>query len=135
MTQWTKFGPKAVKRDMDLVRDILLQVEQSGDVSKLEIEVDDIDKTVFGYHQHIIIDAGLAEGVDQTNLGHTNPQARITSPTWKGHEFLDAARDPSTWENAKDRAGKVGGVSLQVMTSILTELVRGELQDNSGLQP
>ncbi len=116
-----------MKRDMDLIREILLQVEQSTDVSRLEIEVGDIDKIVIGYHQHIIIDAGLAEGVDQTNLGDTNPQAKIASLTWKGHEFLDAARDPSTWENAKDRAGKVGGVSLQVMTSILTELIKEKL--------
>jgi len=45
--------------------------------------------------------------------------------TWDGHEFLDAARNPSLWERAKCTALKqTGGLSLEVLKSVLIDLAK-----------
>ncbi len=39
--------------------------------------------------------AGLATGIDVTHFVSVGLEALLTSLTWAGHEFADAARDKS----------------------------------------
>ena len=61
-----------------------------------------------------------------------SPRAEIDWLTWKGHEFLDAARDPSTWETAKAKLKSAGkdlhSVSVGVLTRLLTDIIRRSLE-------
>ena len=47
--------------------------------------------------------------------------------TWKGHEFLDLARDQNRWNQAKGIIGRVGSAPLAVWTKVLNDLVLKEL--------
>jgi hypothetical protein len=76
-----------------------------------------------GYHIYIMMQEGLIDGWDVTHSGSGGPQAMAKSLTWKGHEFLDLARDQERWNRAKAIIAKLGGAPLSVWTKVLTDLV------------
>ena len=69
----------------------------------------------------MLLEAGLVEGEESTELG-SEPSGFISRLTWEGHEFLESAKDSGRWREAKEAIGKVGGASLQVWSSVLTQL-------------
>lgn len=87
---------------MDLIRQILLKLEEApytGGWANLEIEKG-LDDDVYAYHVQLLHEAGLIEAQDLSTLhGVAWKPKRLT---WEGHEFLEAAREPSRWEKAKD---------------------------------
>lgn len=115
-----------MKRDMDLARQILLAVEerpyQSGSgftLTHKEIEAETLD-----YHVMLLHEAGLIEATNTTYLGGKTVW-RIKRLTWQGHEFLEAARDQSTWNQAKKTISEKGGsLTFDVLKGVLTQLAR-----------
>jgi hypothetical protein len=76
-----------------------------------------------GYHAHIMMQEGLIEGCDVTSTASAGPEAIATSLTWKGHEFLDLARDQERWNRAKAIIAKVGSAPISVWMKVLTDLL------------
>ena len=76
-----------------------------------------------GYHAHIMMQEGLIEAADITTMDSSGPEAMPTSLTWKGHEFLDLARDQDRWNRAKAIVAKVGGAPISVWMKVLTDLM------------
>ena len=76
-----------------------------------------------GYHVHIMMQEGLVEGCDATNFESDGPEAIPTSLTWKGHEFLDLARDQERWNRAKAIIAKVGSAPIMVWMKVLNDLL------------
>ena len=74
-----------------------------------------------------MMEDGLIEGVDVTHLGSKGSEAMPRSLTWKGHEFLDLARDQKRWNQAKTAIGKVGSAPLSVWMKVLQDLMFKEL--------
>ena len=119
-----------MKRDMDLVRKILLAIEESesGDI-KLDRLGDDLDRVY--RHVELMKEFGL---VDATIIpGGDGPEEKIVlcevrGLTWEGHDFLEKARDESIWEKAKRICmEKPGGFALDVFSSVLTDLISNRL--------
>lgn len=95
-----------MKRDMELVRLILQTVEDHDHgFAPREIVLDGYDQEAIGYHSYLIIDAGLAEGTKVTNRASKTPCWRIRNLCSKGHDFLDASREPKRWNKAKEALG------------------------------
>lgn len=109
-----------MQRNMELVRTILLAVERDEDCSEFEgfqnIEV--------RYHVAIMAQAGLVEAIDVTTMDDAHPQAIVKGLTWFGHEFIDASRNQSIWEQGKAIVEKAGGGAFSVWLSVLTDLVK-----------
>ena len=91
-----------MKRDMDLIRLILLKQEDVEDVSFSDFTQDQIN-----YHIALLIEANFLEGtVHYSNRGGKNSdeipdRIFVKRIRWDGHEFLDQARNNTTWEKAK----------------------------------
>ena len=106
-----------MKRDMNLVRKILQWAEQqehgfTGGNPKF----DNISEEVIDHHIYLMNDAGLIDAVDSTNLSSTSPTALMSNISWRGHEFLDASRDETIWNKAKDTILKpAAGVAFDVL--------------------
>ena len=115
-----------MKRDMDLIRKMLLAMEAdaSGFVSQT-IEIPDYTQEEINYHAILLGEAGLAV-VSETKT-RDGSIAIVDRLTWAGHEFLDTSRENKTWNQAKDVIAKVGGASIQIWTTVLTELVKKNL--------
>jgi len=118
-----------MKRDMDLVRLIVLAIEaEPSGYAPHPFAIDGHTDEEVGYHVHIMAQAGLLDGHDITSMGSKSPQAMASSLTWAGHEFADAARDDTRWSKAKDLAvTKAGSVTIEILTKILSSLMTSAL--------
>jgi hypothetical protein len=109
-----------MKRDVDLIRQLLFDIEQHGCECTLESlrgsathEGDERKR----YHLRLCIDAGLAKEIDRSATG--SPCVRLTSA---GHEFLDICRGGDRWQAAKAIVHQqTGGFSLTVLRAVLTK--------------
>lgn len=85
-----------MKRDMELVRELLLCVEADGNIEKL---CEKHGHDVVAGHVAILLDARLIVGslFYDRDQSRRNPDFVIVRLTWAGHEFLDNARDETVW--------------------------------------
>jgi hypothetical protein len=129
-----------MKRDMDLVRGLLLRLEalpvRRGGVVKIPpddeaIAVDGYDVDQIDYHLSQIIRAGwIDEG------GGARPMIGIgfRCLTPAGHDFLDSVRDPETWSRTKKAAAGAGGFTLDLLKDLAKGLIRKQIEDRTGVK-
>ena len=118
-----------MKRDMDLVRKIILAIEshEHGSMDEMVV-VDGYSDEQVGYHAHLMLQAGLIDGFDISARDENSPTVQPTSLTWAGHEFADNARNDTTWNKAKTTvAEKVGTVAFGVLTELLKKIAGQQL--------
>ena len=115
-----------MKRNMELIRLELLQVE--GEHPKPDFEGFTEEQQV--YHMALCIEAGLVDGTIIPNgSGYPVATAAIRL-TWKGHEFLDAARNDTIWKKALGNIKKAG---VQVTLPLLEEVLKKAPKELLGL--
>jgi len=108
-----------MKRDMDLIRKLLLAIEagDSGIMTK-DTTVDGFTKEQIGYHAALIDEAKLAIAYEQR--GDKFPTFFILRLTWQGHEFLEAARSESIWRKAVGTLKEKGiGMGFDMLKDLL----------------
>jgi hypothetical protein len=89
-----------MRRDMDLAREMLRQIEARPDIDGwIEFSIPGRSDAELSYHVQLLAEAGFVAARDISTKGRHDWQA--VRLTWAGHEFLDAARDDSVWQNAK----------------------------------
>jgi hypothetical protein len=90
-----------MKRDWDVIREVLLEIEadNSGDASYGEST--DAVKTA---HTFLLRNAGFIQGIDATT--HDGPELFSPSLMWEWHELLDTIRSKPVWEKIKSTAQK-----------------------------
>lgn len=110
-----------MRRDMDLVREILLEVESWPDANSWRtVVVPGRDTASVSWHIRIMHDAGLLNAD-----AAIEEEVQVIRLTWDGHEFLDNARDEQRWETAKRTVSeKAGAVSFDVLKALLIQLAR-----------
>jgi len=87
-----------MKRDMDLIRKVLLAIEdQYIDVPLYNLKVEGYDLESIAYHCKILYEAELISDYKRlfADFG-------VGSLTWEGHEFLDKIRDDTVWGKTKE---------------------------------
>ena len=116
-----------MRRDMDLIRKLLLHVEgaEPPDVREYRQE----QQT---YHYALIVEAGLAHGTVFEGEEGEPINVAITRLTWKGHEFLDDARSNTVWQRTRKALAETG---VTVSLVIMRELLQREARQFLGLDP
>ena len=128
-----------MKRDMDLIRELLLKLEalpmRSGGIMTItpdaeEIAVPGYDHNQIGYHLSQIRRAGL---IDE---GGAHPMVGIgfRSLTWAGHDFLDSVRDPKIWEKTKKGAEAAGGFTVDLLKDLAKGFVKKQIEEHTGVK-
>jgi Hypothetical protein (DUF2513) len=113
-----------VKRDMDLVRSILLSVEQADDsyLDSAQLAGESWDPEVVARHVGMMVDAGLLTG-ELTEFCGGGADAYVNGITWVGYDFLDSVRDDDVWRETRESIGKsVGTASFEVVKALATHL-------------
>ena len=113
-----------MRRDMDLVRDVLIQLADSAGPLDASAFVDETHpRELVAYHFQIMDEGGLivASILASASLPYTVAQAlRLT---WAGNEFLDSVRSPEVWRRAKLTVAKAtGAASLAVLQGIAEKI-------------
>lgn len=110
-------------RDMDLIREILLKVEEDPNCNAQNLSTLDIpgrSAEELHYHTRLLIRAGFVEG----NTDTISVFPIVSGLTWSGHELLDNIKDPGIWEKTKQQASSLKGVGLSIMAQIAEALVK-----------
>ena len=106
-----------MKRDMDLIRSILIGTEQLPHGEIVELEIDGFTPDEISYHVMLLHEAGYL-------IGHAAHVWHVERLTWEGHEFLEASRDDTRWNKAKEIVKeKGGGLAVDVLKQVLLQLM------------
>lgn len=133
----------SMKRDMDLVRDLLLKIEDGQrSFDLLTPEIADIlgedgagkmpreQADLIEYHLALLENAGLIS--IQAKLSGAVWQ--IGQITWAGHDFLDTIRDPTIWRETKAGVTQAGGFSLDLLKALAKGLIKKKIEQHTGVE-
>ena len=117
-------------RNMDLIRELLLRIEQDPRFDGTQwLQFDNSDdlgghalKEV-AYHLAILSEAGFL----RVNMLGDGGGLEISRLTWQGHEFLDDIKDLTIWKRTKARIEGLPGVALTVIAEIAKAEIKGKL--------
>lgn len=110
-----------MKRDMDLIRKILLEAEQdNSDHGLSDFLIPGFTQEQIGYHVYLLKNAGLVEGYIGFDNGSVNVGSYdINRMTFAGHDFLDAIRDDVVWTKRKEKVIEFGvGAFLELVKTL-----------------
>jgi len=116
-----------MKRDMDLVRKILFEIEaHENPNTNVEITIEGHSENQVQYHLQILVEGNFVEAMDASSLASICYMP--TGLTWKGHEFLDDIRDETVWKKTKESvSSKVSSVSLAIVQEVAKASVKSLL--------
>lgn len=91
-----------MKRDMDLVRLILLKIEDEYHDSYIyDLPVAGYDLPTVAYHCDILHDAGYISYYEPFHADDELQSFRVGALTWAGNEYLEKVRDNSRWAKVR----------------------------------
>ena len=119
-----------MKRDMDLIRSILLTVEDDPSMigtryrAYSHSDFPGFSEAEIDYHVDLLFEAGLVAGMPDAN-----PHPLINRLTWQGHEFIGSTSDPDVWAKVKETTQGIPDIAI----SVVWELAKAELKKKLGL--
>ena len=107
-----------MKRDWDLIRQILFAVEAAEDEERIsDNDIDGCTPESFNHNTLLLTEAGLVHAMILPKLKTT----MVGSLTWEGHEFLDSIRNDATWNKikivAKEKSIELSFASIKAIES------------------
>jgi len=126
-----------MKRDLDLIRTIMLKVEAEivpalGPILAALGITGHSDSEIL-YHLDMLKMAGFIVGGSTNTIVveiDKNPTSvAVLELTWQGHELLDDIRDPEIWRKTKNRAKGLASVGV----GVLWEVAKAEIKAKLGL--
>jgi hypothetical protein len=116
-----------MKRDMDLIRNMLLLIEADSDVPPKTVKADTFldlcdNPSMIALHLELLADSGL---VDLRKM--PNGSYEVKRITGAGYDYLDSVRSAKVWRNVKDRLSVVGGASFEIIKAVAIEEVKKAL--------
>jgi hypothetical protein len=122
-----------MKRDIELVRKILLAVEDSKDANRrgFRPKIDGYEDEVIQVHVGLLWNKGLIKAMDCSS---SNGESYIiTGLTWEGHDFIEAARNETVWRRVmKVVTEKGGGITLEITKELLKKYLSEQILGGSG---
>jgi len=116
-----------MKRDIDLLREILFKLEEQPDPNELLYpeQMERHDPIQVSHHIYLLYDGGLITAIDASAVGQ--PHYWVAKYlTWEGHEFLEASRNITAWNQVKSMLVETGG---GMVFAIVKELLLKRLKD------
>lgn len=112
-----------MKRDLDLIRRILLDLEAKEGLSYLQMKYEDIDVATRGYHAELLVDAGFVKGkVKYREDGLPIPF--LMNLTWEGHEFLNSIREEKVYNKVTAILKPMGGFTMEVLKEVASAVTK-----------
>ena len=113
-----------MKHDMELIRQILLEVQEHPGERVLGLEIPGYAPDDIFSHVELLLEQGHIKGI----LVAEAVQPRAVLPrglTWKGHKLLDHLRNETVWAKFRQLvAGQEGSVSLAVAQKLLANIAK-----------
>jgi DNA-binding transcriptional ArsR family regulator len=129
-----------VKRDMDLIRELLLKLEslgmRAGDIVVVsrgdpDVALDGYSADQIDYHLSLLRERGLIECPGDAPISGGITFRRLT---WEGHDFLDAVRDPDIWRKTKRGAEAAGSFTFDLVKDLAKGFVKTKIEEHTGVK-
>lgn len=126
-----------MKRDMDLVRHILIETERTDgplDISSLRTQ--EWDDNAIGYHMELMSHHGLLDCRVTRDLGGDVIGGTVDALTWDGADYLDAIRDRGVWAKTKQVVREsVGSTTMEVIRQAAVLVATSAIKAKLGIAP
>ncbi len=121
-----------MKRDMDLARQILEQIEASSTVGGwIQLSIPDRTSDEVSYHIKQLNQAGMIDADDVSTMSGFDWRAK--GLTWEGHEFLDNVRNETVWRRVKATIQDKGGTaSFEIIKELAIEIAKSVFLPGGG---
>lgn len=113
---------RPLKRDMDFIRALLLDIEGGrrvfetiGDDVAAALGVDLAESLSADEADRLDYHLGLLDDAEFVEFRRTGGGWLVDRITWNGHEFLDTIRDPEVWKRTKAGMTKAGNASFSLV--------------------
>lgn len=119
-----------MKRDMDLVRRILIEAERLPDDDPMAAirGIGGVSDTVFARHVALMQQAGLVQAPMERGGGRMRELGTVRGLTWDGYDFLDAVRSDSIWAKTQSAiASAAGSVPFDLLKAVAMSLLQSKL--------
>lgn len=115
-----------MKRDMNLIRRIVLAVEALPDGEALQ-ELTGVPAFDLAAHAVWLKEAGLVQGQAMAGTGSFATVTHLQRLTWEGADFADAIRNESLWKRAVEKVLHSGAsFTFEVLRDALkAEILQG----------
>ncbi len=118
-----------MKRDLDLIRDILLVAEAAKPEQRVALKdfqalyPDRLEEV--SEHVQLLGRAGFLDTTISKAISSKGPRAFVINRIeWAGHDYLDAVRDPGTWAKTQQQLKSVGGsATLEIVKAVAVKVV------------
>ena len=92
-----------MKKDMDLIREILLKIEELYvDTAIYDLTIDGYDMATVAYHCKLLHNAGYIFDYKAQYASNEIYTFSVGALTWTGNEYLEKIRDNSRWGKIKN---------------------------------
>lgn len=117
-----------MKRDLELVRKLLIHFEEKADWKHEEnIKIEGYEDKLVSYHIDIMYEGGLINGEPVQSKGGRIYDVLPFRLTWEGHEFLDSIRG-GRWEKIMKKVKEKGGdFTFELVKKLATKLAEDQL--------
>ena len=118
-----------MRREMELIRQLLLPIEDQGNDLNAWIEdaiLDGWSKDQISHHTWLLKDGGYIEAIDLSSLDGSEWAPRCL--TLRGHEFLDAVREKDVWVKTLELAKKGGVGTFEAIKEIAVTLAKKKIE-------
>ena len=119
-----------MKRDLDLIREILLTIENdtSNRLSLHSFTSDPKQFPIISFHLELLLDAGSIVAKPLKALGQRYTDFYIQRLTNSGCDYLDSVRDNNIWNKTKDKLLSVGGsATLDIVKTVAIGITKTAL--------
>ena len=128
---------KIMKRDLDLIRTILLRLESIDvpaghciPVGPNDLETEGYSGEQVAYHIQLLKSGGFVRelGSKPSRYG-----LNYSGLSWEGHEFLDSVRDEKVWRDTRNAVQTIGGFTFGMVTDVAKEILSAKIKSAIGL--
>jgi hypothetical protein len=88
-----------MNRDMDLMRQILLEVDSWNDLEPKHVKIDGVDDVKLNREVERLFDSGYLEGIASSPIQHQYKIIAVRDLSPKGHDLLNSIRDQDVLQN------------------------------------
>ena len=118
-----------MKRDFDLIRTILLAIEEQHDRTAIYgFSIPDHALSAVGYHCKLLYEHGFISDYKSQYGDNQILSVAVGGLTWEGCDSLEKVRDNSRWAKIKNIiSNKCLPLTVEVVKEVVTEMVKTAL--------
>jgi hypothetical protein len=119
-----------MKRDMELVRKILFEIEETVDnTAEYNLTIEGYIMEQVAYHCALLFEGGYIHDYEGQYCSGELYAFGVGRLTWEGHDFLDKIREDTIWNKTKDTIASKGlpfafEVVKTVSTGVISVLIK-----------